>query len=57
MLVLWIFEKPLHIEPATTALLGVSLLLLTKVLTWEDVLNEKEGWHIFCLVRHFGDDG
>jgi len=47
MLILWIFEKPLKIEPATTALLGVSLLLLTKVLTWEDVLNEKEGWHIF----------
>jgi DASS family divalent anion:Na+ symporter len=47
MLVFWIFGHYWNIDPTTTALLGVCLLLLTKVLTWEDVLNEKEGWHIF----------
>jgi DASS family divalent anion:Na+ symporter len=47
MLFLWVFGDRWGIEGTTTALLGVCALLLTKVLTWEDVLNEKEGWHIF----------
>jgi DASS family divalent anion:Na+ symporter len=47
MLFFWIFGSHWHIEATTTALVGVCLLLLTKVLSWEDVLNEKEAWHIF----------
>ncbi|MDF3034256.1 MAG: 2-oxoglutarate translocator [Alphaproteobacteria bacterium] len=47
MLFFWIFGIYWHIEATTTALIGVSLLLLTNVLSWEDVLNEKEAWHIF----------
>jgi DASS family divalent anion:Na+ symporter len=43
----WMFDYHTKIEPTTTALMGVCLLLITKVLTWEDALAEKEAWHIF----------
>lgn len=45
MLGLWIFGEPYGISSTTTALLGLCLLLATKVLSWEDILNEKEAWH------------
>lgn len=32
------------LDPTTTAFLGLSLLLLTGVLTWEDVLTQKSAW-------------
>ena len=32
------------IDATATAFLGLSLLLLTGVLTWEDVINEKSAW-------------
>lgn len=47
MLFFWIFGAHWGIEATTTALIGVCLLLLTRVLSWDDVLNEKEAWHIF----------
>lgn len=47
MLFFWIFGSHWNIESTTTALAGVCLLLLANVLNWEDVLNEKEAWHIF----------
>lgn len=47
MLFFWVFGFHWGIDPSTTALAGVCMLLLSNVLTWEDVLNEKEGWHIF----------
>jgi len=47
MLVFWIIGGLWGVEPTTTALVGVCLLIITNVLTWEDVLNEKEAWHIF----------
>ena len=45
LLVLWIFGKQLGIHSTTTALIGLSVLLLTTVLTWEDILNEKGAWN------------
>lgn len=45
MLVLWIFGDAYGISSATTALLGLCLLLVTKILTWDDILGEKEAWH------------
>jgi DASS family divalent anion:Na+ symporter len=45
MLVLWIFGDFLAINSTTTALIGVSVLLLTKVLTLDDILAEREAWH------------
>jgi divalent anion:Na+ symporter, DASS family len=45
MLVLWVFGEQVGINSTTTALVGLCLLLLSKILTWEDILNEKEAWH------------
>ncbi|MGE5570934.1 MAG: DASS family sodium-coupled anion symporter [Rhodospirillales bacterium] len=39
---------PLHgIDITITALLGAAALLVTSVLTWEDVKNEKNAWDVF----------
>lgn len=45
MLVLWILADILKINPCSTALLGLCLLLITKVLDWKDILHEHEAWH------------
>lgn len=48
LLLLWTFGiRLLGIESATTALIGVALLLLTRVLTWNDVIEERKAWDIF----------
>lgn len=46
LLVKWFaLEKmSLAVNPTTTAFLGLSLLLLSGVLTWQDVLTEKGAW-------------
>ena len=43
-LALWILGKTLNIHSTATALLGVSLILITGVLGWQDVLAERGGW-------------
>lgn len=45
MLGLWIFGSKIGIDSTTTALLGLSALLVTKVLSFEDMLKEKDAWH------------
>jgi DASS family divalent anion:Na+ symporter len=45
MLSLWIFAKDLGIPSETTALLGVIGLLLSGILTFDDILAEREAWH------------
>ena len=45
MLGLWMFGKQLAFHSTTTALIGLSLLLVTGVLTWQDVCQEKEAWN------------
>ncbi|MBT2622820.1 MULTISPECIES: anion permease [Chryseobacterium] len=44
LLALWIFGGSLSIDATTTAFIGLTLLLLTSVLTWEDVKAEKGAW-------------
>jgi len=44
LLVLWIFGKTLGVHSTTAALVGLSILLATTVLTWQDVLNERGAW-------------
>ncbi|HGP2816123.1 TPA: DASS family sodium-coupled anion symporter [Salmonella enterica] len=44
LLVLWIFGQKLHIDQTATAFIGLSALLLSGVLTWSDVKNEKDAW-------------
>lgn len=40
----WLFGPSWKIDPTTTAFLGLSLLLLTGVLSWDDVIREKAAW-------------
>lgn len=47
LITLWVFEKQTGIHATTTAMLGVCILLLTGVLTWNDIINEKSAWDIF----------
>jgi DASS family divalent anion:Na+ symporter len=39
-----LFGKSFALHSATVAFLGLSILLITKVLTWEDVLKERAAW-------------
>ena len=50
MLLLWanipamLFGSAFEVDATTTAFLGLSILILTDVLTWDDVLKEKSAW-------------
>lgn len=44
LLVLWIFAMPLNLLPAITAMLGLVMLMMAGVLTWDDVRNESGAW-------------
>jgi DASS family divalent anion:Na+ symporter len=50
LLFLWIFGKQLHVHSAAAALVGLTVLLLTHVLTWEDILREKGAWDTFVWL-------
>ncbi|MEX3070717.1 anion permease [Vibrio alginolyticus] len=45
MVSLWVLGPTLGIHSTVTALLGLVFLLLTRTITWEAVLGEKEAWH------------
>lgn len=44
LLTLWILGGRIALHTTVTALLGLTLLLVTGVLTWDDVLREKGAW-------------
>ncbi|WP_042357669.1 anion permease [Bacillus rubiinfantis] len=44
ILVLWIFGEGFGISATATGLIGLSVLLLSGVLNWEDVKSEKGAW-------------
>lgn len=45
-LVLWIFSKELSIDSTLTALIVIALMVLTKVISWEDVISNKAAWNV-----------
>jgi len=47
VLALWLTGAWHGVSPTTVALLGVSLLLLTRVLDWRDLVEEKGAWDAF----------
>jgi DASS family divalent anion:Na+ symporter len=47
VLALWIAGDWLAISPTTSALAGVALLLLSGVLEWRDIVDERSGWDVF----------
>jgi len=44
LVILWILAKPIGIKPVVTAMFGLVILLVTNVLTWEDVRSESGAW-------------
>ncbi len=50
LLALWIFGRQLQVHSTVTAIVGLAVLLATRVLTWEDVLNEKGAWNVFIWL-------
>jgi DASS family divalent anion:Na+ symporter len=44
LLVLWIFGKTLNVSETVTALTGLGVLLVSGVLSWKDILEEKGAW-------------
>ena len=44
---LWITTKLHGIDYAAVAMLGISVLLVTGVLDWEDIISEKAAWAVF----------
>src|SRR5205085_9856280 len=44
---LWMTNKLHGIDYAVVALLGISVLLLTGVLDWADLISEKAAWSVF----------
>lgn len=45
--ILWITTKLHGIDYAVVAMLGISVLLVTGVLDWEDIISEKAAWAVF----------
>lgn len=47
LIILWIAGPSLALNATIAAMAGVMILLLTKILTWKDVLEENGAWDIF----------
>ena len=47
LVVLWILGDFLDISATKTILIGFSILLLTRVIPWDDVITNKKAWGIF----------
>ncbi len=45
MVTLWVLGPTLGIHSTVTALMGMLFLLITKAISWDAVLGEKEAWH------------
>lgn len=50
LLTLWVLGQDLNVDATTTALVGLGILLLSGVLTWDDVLKEQNAWHTFIWL-------
>ncbi|UCE65820.1 MAG: anion permease [Candidatus Zixiibacteriota bacterium] len=50
LLFLWIFGQQFKVHSAVAALVGLTILLLTRVLTWKDILAEKGAWDTFIWL-------
>ncbi len=44
LLALWILGDVLAVHTTVTAMIGLVVLLVTRVLTWDDILREKGAW-------------
>jgi divalent anion:Na+ symporter, DASS family len=47
MITMWIFGTVLSLDPTATAIMAIAALLLTGVLTWDDLCRDREAWDTF----------
>ena len=47
VMILWMTTRIHRLDAAVPALVGVCVLLLTRVLDWTDVITESAGWDVF----------
>lgn len=47
LVALWIFGSILGIKATTAALMGVAAILALRILSWDDILSEKQAWDTF----------
>jgi DASS family divalent anion:Na+ symporter len=50
LLVLWVFGEQLGIGATLAAAIGLSLMFITRVLTWQDALDEKSAWDTMIWI-------
>jgi DASS family divalent anion:Na+ symporter len=50
LLMMWIFGGQLGVSSTVTALSGWAVLLVTGVLSWQDVLDERGAWNVFIWL-------
>ncbi len=50
LLTLWVAGSYLGVDATVAAFVGLSILLITKVLDWNDVANEHNAWHTFIWL-------
>ena len=44
-----------YVGAAAVAAIAVSLMLITRVLTWSDIAEHKRAWNRVCFVKWFAD--
>lgn len=45
-LIFWIFGKQLHVNSTVAAVFVLTLMVLTDIITWEDVITNKGAWNV-----------
>ena len=53
LIILWVFGDYFNINATVTAIIGFLLLVISKVITWEDAINEKNAWNTFVWFSLF----
>src|SRR5205823_11592619 len=56
VLVLWLASEWIGLSATAIAWLGVAMLLLTRVLEWKDILDEKGAWDARSEERRVGKE-
>ena len=53
LITMWILAERLGIHPTTTAILGFLIMIITRVISWEDAINETNAWNTFVWFALF----
>ena len=46
-LMMWVFASKVKIDPSITGLMVVVCMVLTGVVTWDDVISNKQAWNVY----------